>query len=233
MNRGRTIIAAGECGKHIADNIATGAEQVHIGGDQNNSVYVHMGLQSGWGTDTHKIAKFEGGELYLGKGTSRVYHEGYKPTAADVGVTNVGLGGVAVNINDLGINDLNRIKTSGHYYTSNATDLNRPSSAAGPVVHVHGGTGAGYQQYVRDNNLMFRGFTGTTFQPWQTVYHTGNKPTATDVGAFASIGDRLTVDLNTLNDTVNHGVYYQSLDSGATTALNYPTQQAGTLLVTG
>ncbi|MGL5965384.1 MAG: pyocin knob domain-containing protein, partial [Fusobacteriaceae bacterium] len=46
-------------------------------------------------------------------------------------------------------------------------------------------------------------------------------------------GDRLTVDLNTLNDTVNHGVYYQSLDSGATTALNYPTQQAGTLLVTG
>lgn len=189
VNRGRTIIAGGECGKHIADNIATGSEQVHIGGDQNNGVYVHTGLQSGWGTDTHKIAKFESGELYLGKGTSRVYHQGYKPTAADVGVTNVGMGGGAVNINDVGITDLNKIKTSGHYYTSNTSDLNRPSSAAGPVVHVQGA--AGYQQYVRDNSFMFRGFTGTTFQPWQTVYHTGYKPTAVDVGALPITGGRI------------------------------------------
>lgn len=213
VNRGRTIIAGGECGKHIADNIATGAEQVHIGGDDNSGVFVHTGLQTGWGTDTHKIAKFQAGELYLGKGVSQVYHQGYKPTADDVGVTNVGMGGSVVNVNDVGITDLNKIKTSGHYYTSNATDLNRPSSAAGPIVHVQGA--AGYQQYVRDNNFMFRGFTGTDFKPWQTVYHTGYKPTAADVGALPIGGGKLTGSLSIAPAQGQNGVsIFQTPNTG-------------------
>ncbi|MGL5012789.1 MAG: pyocin knob domain-containing protein [Bacteroidales bacterium] len=137
-----------------------------------NDIVVNFGI----GADRHL---YYGEALdFVGAG-SRIYSTTSKPTAADVGVNNVGIDGVSVNINTLGITDLNAIRTSGHYYTSETTDLNRPSASAGPVVHIHGS--AGFQQYVRDNDLKFRGFTGTTFRPWQTVYHTGNKPTAFDI----------------------------------------------------
>lgn len=97
VNRGRTIVAAGECGKHIADNTTTGAEQVHIGSDDSN-MFLHTGLQNGWGGTTHNITKLSGGELYLGKGTSQVYHQGFKPALTDL--TSIG-GGIRSNTTDV------------------------------------------------------------------------------------------------------------------------------------
>ncbi len=83
-NRGRTLIAAGECGAEIAANTSSGQESVHIAGDGNDGVYVHTGVTD-WGSATHKITKFQAGEIYVGNGDSRVYHQGFKPTAGDVG----------------------------------------------------------------------------------------------------------------------------------------------------
>lgn len=42
-----------------------------------------------------------------------------------------------------------------------------------------------------------------------------------------------TTDLNTLNGTVNHGMYYQDASANATTARNYPATEAGSLIVMG
>lgn len=113
---------------------------------------------------------------------SNFYSERNKPTAADVGVNNLGLGGSAINIRAVGITDLNKITVSGDYYTSDPSDLNKPASLAGPVMHVQ--SSAGFQMYVRDNDFKIRGFTGVVFQGWQTLYHTGNRPTAVDISAI-------------------------------------------------
>lgn len=79
VNRGRTIIAAGEAGRHIADNTSSGQEVVHIGGDDNTAIWLHTGLQNGWDGSTHKKVKIDQGELYAVDGTFRVFHHGYKP----------------------------------------------------------------------------------------------------------------------------------------------------------
>lgn len=50
------------------------------------------------------------------------------------------------------------------------------------------------------------------------------------VFASKALGD---TDLNTLLSTVHHGMYYQSASSGATAARNYPTTEAGALIVMG
>ncbi|MGL5093653.1 MAG: pyocin knob domain-containing protein [Aeromonas sobria] len=162
-------------------------------------------------------------------------------TAPELGINNVGLAGFSVNISELEITDLNKINKSGHYYTTNPSDTNRPSTAAGPIVHVQGA--AGFQQYVRDNVLMFRGFTGATFQPWQTVFHTGNLPTPAQIGSYtiAQIDNALMaqtpatalaiaggVDLNTF---MSAGIWYQGSNVQASSGVNYPVDQAGVLLV--
>lgn len=45
-------------------------------------------------------------------------------------------------------------------------------------------------------------------------------------------GTALSVDLNTLGSLAHRGVYYQPANAGATADKHYPTQEAGTLLVT-
>ncbi|UXY13873.1 hypothetical protein N8I74_11120 [Chitiniphilus purpureus] len=70
--------------------------------------------------------------------------------------------------------DANLIPATGLWYSTNAATLNRPSAAAGPVFHIHGA--AGFDLYGRDDNLIYRGYTGTTYQPWRTVWHSGNTP---------------------------------------------------------
>lgn len=79
VNRGRTIIAAGEAGRHIADNTSSGQEVVHIGGDDNTAIWLHTGLQNGWDGSTHKKVKIDQGELYAVDGTKKVFHADHKP----------------------------------------------------------------------------------------------------------------------------------------------------------
>lgn len=89
INRGRTIVAAGECGKHIADNTSTGAETLHIGADGADGVYAHVGLQNGWAGASHYRYQFRNSDITVQKmdGTTayKFYHEGFNPTATAVG----------------------------------------------------------------------------------------------------------------------------------------------------
>jgi hypothetical protein len=63
-------------------------------------------------------------------------------------------------------------------------------------------------------------------------YSPKNKPTAVDVNALPLSKSGLAIDLNTLGANSSAGIYYQPASANATTANNYPIQEAGTLLVT-
>lgn len=117
--------------------------------------------------------------------------------------------------------------------------LNGPG-ITGSVLDFGGITGSYNTQIVAEYQnggkvIMFRTFNGDavqTWNPWYSIYHTGNKPTASDAGAFPASAAALTVNLNTLGATGSQGVYYQTLTANATAANGYPMQEAGTLLVT-
>lgn len=79
INRGRTIIAAGEGGKHIYENTPHGEEVVHIGGDASVAIYLHSGLQNGWDGSTHKKVMIKDGQIYADRGSQQVFHQGFKP----------------------------------------------------------------------------------------------------------------------------------------------------------
>ncbi|MCY1698665.1 phage tail protein [Lelliottia sp. SL45] len=66
----------------------------------------------------------------------------------------------------------------------------------------------------------------------QKLWGPFNKPTPGDIGALPAFPNVLAVDLNTLGDRSDHGVYYQASNAGATAAYHYPAQVAGTLFVT-
>ena len=65
----------------------------------------------------------------------------------------------------------------------------------------------------------------------QKLYGPLNKPSASDIRAFPDNGILPTgTNLNTLTGT-KQGFYFQSTNSNATTALNYPVNSAGSLCV--
>ncbi|MDX7711846.1 phage tail fiber protein [Aeromonas caviae] len=82
VNRGRTIIAAGEAGRQVFDNTGSADEVVHVAGDAAEGVVVSVGLQNGWGSTTHKKHAFrddaliinqDGASAKLFMGTSNTY----------------------------------------------------------------------------------------------------------------------------------------------------------------
>lgn len=114
VNRGRTIIVAGEAGKHIADNTPHTDEVVHIGGDSTSGVILHTGLQSGWGGANHKQVKLNNGEIYALDGTKRVFRQGW-----DFGLG--GRQGTAANAVDYTEDktlDFNKLITAGEFSVS-------------------------------------------------------------------------------------------------------------------
>lgn len=61
------------------------------------------------------------------------------------------------------------------------------------------------------------------------LYSTGNKPTASDVGAIPFFG-QIPAGTN-LNTLTNYGVWFNSANANATLALNYPSTLAGSLQI--
>lgn len=131
LNRGRTIVAAGECGKHIYDNTSAGEETIHIGGDGANGVWVHTGLQSGWGTSGHNKYNFKSGDLYVVDGTKRVFRQGW----------DFGLGGRqgsaadAIEYTEGKVRDFNKLITAGEFSVSGEW-ANGINNSATPVGHT-------------------------------------------------------------------------------------------------
>lgn len=71
------------------------------------------------------------------------------------------------------------------------------------------------------------------WNPWYDFYHTGKKPTPSDVGALPANAAELSVNLNTLgHPTASIGLYFQGYSLAATAENNYPILEAGSLLVT-
>lgn len=212
INRGRTIIAAGEAGKQIADSTSASDEVVHIGGDTNAGIYLHTGLQNGWGGGTHKRVKVDAGELYAVDGTKRVYHEGFKPTytAADVGAL-PNTGGVL----------------TGQLVIANGLYRHRFVDSSG-VLFFQGGKS---DLDITDQRIAFSGYSGkplTETRYWMAnnttpvirwgsadykLYHEGYKPSVSDV---------LTSDLSVIKAfTIN-------APSGLTAGKYYPILFTGT-----
>lgn len=104
--------------------------------------------------------------------------------------------------------------------------------------------------------IKFRTCNGDAAQawnPWYEFYHTGHKPTAGDVGAVPTSrnvnGHALSADINVtsqdifntqsigigtnqnLNSYQTPGIYYQPANANTSAALNYPENNAGTLMV--
>ncbi|PWI82141.1 hypothetical protein DEO48_00125, partial [Enterobacter sp. CGMCC 5087] len=85
------------------------------------------------------------------------------------------------------------------------------------------------------NHIAFRTHNGDAAGAWNNwfeLYHTGNKPTATDMDALPLADTDLNADLNTLGAYASAGVYHQVSNADATAASHYPIAEAGTLLAT-
>lgn len=71
--------------------------------------------------------------------------------------------------------DADLIPYTGIFYSSAGATLNRPSTAAGPILSIGGkDSTVTFQLYGRDENFKFRGMTLGNFYPWRTIYHSGN-----------------------------------------------------------
>ncbi|WP_338494719.1 hypothetical protein VRB23_09300 [Erwinia aphidicola] len=103
------------------------------------------------------------------------------------------------------------------------------------------GLGGGYNVQIaaryanQGERIAFRTRNGDakSWNTWHEIYHTGNKPAPSDVGALPANAPELSVNLNTLgHPTVSIGLYFQGYSAAATAANNYPLLEAGSLLVT-
>ncbi|WP_270820506.1 tail fiber protein [Aeromonas sp. Y311-2] len=132
----------------------------------------------------------------IGSGIKKIYHEGFKPTATDVG---------ALRSSSYGA-DLNNLDVSGQYLLRQEV-TNKPVGASGigdHIIHQQWDANAAYQIYTEFNDarkggMWTRNKSGGKWGGWKQVYDTVNKPTAADVGAISKSGDTLP-NGSTIND---------------------------------
>lgn len=109
--------------------------------------------------------------------------------------------GVSFNVAELGTQNLNDLKASGnskHYVQSNSsyatTANNYPISQKG-ILTILSGTNLVVQIYqpTQDStsSMWTRIYNGSSWTSWSRVYHTGNKPTAAEIGALPTSGGKI------------------------------------------
>ncbi|MGL4351828.1 MAG: pyocin knob domain-containing protein, partial [Plesiomonas shigelloides] len=117
----------------------------------------------------------------------RIYHQGYKPTADDVGAIPVGgfgIGGQGVRAPS---DNLDLIVVGG-LYSVFADTIGTPFAKApsgSQVMHTQWGENAASQMffcYTSDRVFWRRKYVGV-WGEWSEIYHTKKKPTAAEVGA--------------------------------------------------
>lgn len=133
---------------------------------------------------------------------AKQYNSENKPTLTElkaVGRSGVGTGKI----------DLNSLREGQHYrLESNANVTNGPGGADyAQLLHVNG-SGDTHMQILgtyNTNKLWWRGFNNSMAAGtvgWHKVYHSGDKPTASDVGAVNKTGDTMTGALEIVGNTV-------------------------------
>lgn len=191
INRGRTIVASGEAGKQIADNTSTGAEDLYLASD--GSIFLETAVQNGFAT--RKTIRMNAGEIYAADGSKRVYHQGFKPTAADLDVAPSGFGLGGSGARPDGDNCSNAVK-SGFYSIFSAT-TNTPEGV-GPsgskMVVVAWSSQHVSQTFYRvgsnrswTRSSLLNG-SDVTWTDWAEVYTTAKKPTAAEL-QLVPVGD--------------------------------------------
>ena len=155
----------------------------------NGSLYYSSGT-NGYGTNKIRllVSGTGSGEIYLGANADkRVYHEGFKPTAGDVGAAPSGYG--------LGVNAPLIHDRSGFFANASSGVAGYPGNAAGfrstyssnrrAQIYMNS-SGAVYSRFSLGSNVI------DTSTPWAIHYTTLNKPTPADLGAVNKAGDTMT-----------------------------------------
>ncbi|MGL4763843.1 MAG: pyocin knob domain-containing S74 family peptidase [Aeromonas sp.] len=194
----------------------------------------------------------------VGADNHKVYHEGFKPTAADVnavsksGDTMTGRLTAAGFTSSTAGNAFSTAKTSDGSYGSVSAESgfvmlwkrNNSATVSDNFIGIY------------NNTLQFRQDNGTGDKKYKDhlVYHTGHKPSASDVGAIATGAaylkaetySRSEVDSRLTGKTIGHskslgtedldtiktaGVYHQSSSTNSTRERHYPETLAGSLVV--
>ncbi|MFM5312206.1 tail fiber domain-containing protein [Aeromonas caviae] len=160
-----------------------------------------LGAQTGGAWDGYiKVGK-DAGFSYTPKGGStefQVYHQGFKPTPADVGAlasggTAVNAGGVKLNYRwsalEHDFNDGGNTDQDLKFYWHGSANVNGPTDGSGAKTSgfgitygngVHGGQfELGYGSWPQFRSLINGNWSG-----WNKLYHTGFKPTPADIGAL-------------------------------------------------
>lgn len=195
------------------------AAGITYGGSNKNIIRSGTGaaIVIGNFTDTTYIDSLNGDVKVRPAGSTeyKVYHEGNKPTAADVDAP--------IKMQFAG--DLNTIRTAGHYRL-NTGFTNGPSGSYqyAQMLHVNGG-GDTHLQILgsySSQHLFWRGFNNSFGQGgnWNKIYHEGNKPTAQEVGALPITGGTLTGGL-VVNASVNADGLFSTGSITANTTASY------------
>ncbi|EOY2724593.1 phage tail protein [Citrobacter freundii] len=119
-------------------------------------------------------------------------------------------------INEGAIDDANNLPSNAVSFVYGDAK-NSPNGNSGTILDVSG-LGGDYNlqlfvNYQTGNILAFRSFNGDnqTWNKWNFIYHTGNKPTSTDVGALPITGGnlqgQLSFSLSQPRNSANHLIY--------------------------
>ncbi len=160
-----------------------------------------LGAQTGGEWDGYiKVGK-DAGFSYTPKGGStefQVYHQGFKPTPADVGA--LASGGTAVNAG--GVKQTYQWSTPEHdfndggntgqdlkFYWHGSANVNGPTDGSGAKTSGYGitygnGVHGGQFELGYGSWPQFRSLINGNWSGWNKLYHTGFKPTPADVGAL-------------------------------------------------
>ncbi len=160
-----------------------------------------LGAQTGGAWDGYiKVGK-DAGFSYTPKGGStefQVYHQGFKPTPADVGAlasdgTAVNAGGVKLNYRwstpEHDFNDGGNTDQDLKFYWHGSANVNGPTDGSGAKTSGYGitygnGVYGGQFELGYGSWPQFRSLIDGNWSEWNKLYHTGFKPTPADVGAL-------------------------------------------------
>ena len=223
---GFTVIGSGESSDVVLDNNNSSTETLYLASDQ--SLFLATNLQNGWSGRKYVEMKTDG-ELYIG-GSNRVYHQGFKPTATDIGAaasshnhdtTYVKKGELLETTN---LDNVSGTYIFTNYYNVNATAANKyPIGEAGSLIVASTPYNSSNQIYhsYNSNRMFIRSgkSSPTERSEWAEIYTTIKKPTAADVGALSTSGGNVTgsfgaKQLGVANSDSNNG-YGISLYGGA------------------
>lgn len=145
-----------------------------------------------FGLDTDN--KLKVGGWSMGNAAYSVYHEGNKPTPEEIGAVSGNHTHKQVYYNDTRNTEHNNSVFTDFKVTFQAKGTNGVSIGNSwyTMMHIpqYADSSGGYGSqiaFIDPSTIWFRkGISATTWSGWHKIYHTGDRPTASDCGALAS-----------------------------------------------